>query len=180
MPDLAPTQIQIARLTEPDGSRRLVVAGELDIAVADQLADAAREHRTSGQVLTIDLGQVDGQHLAGGPVLACGVSELVGNSDVELAGDDEPARAVGLGEPGDLDLRWGKVGHASPSGGGQAYDGEAALRRVHQRPLPLTVRNAGDALDTSPTVLRLAPGTGPIGSPAPCGSSNMRRGRSSS
>ena len=58
MPDLSPAQIQISRLTEPDGSRRLVVAGELDLAVADQLGDAAREHRTSGQVLTIDLTQV--------------------------------------------------------------------------------------------------------------------------
>ena len=58
MPDPPQEQIQITRLTEPDGARRLVVAGELDMAVADHLGAAVREHRTSGQVLTVDLSQV--------------------------------------------------------------------------------------------------------------------------
>ena len=58
MSSRSPSQLQITRLVEPDGGRRLEVAGEVDLAVADELATAAREHRTSGQVLTVDLSEV--------------------------------------------------------------------------------------------------------------------------
>ena len=54
----APTQLLITRSADLDGRPLLTVAGELDMAVTDELGTAAREHRVGGQVLTMDLSGV--------------------------------------------------------------------------------------------------------------------------
>jgi anti-anti-sigma factor len=58
MLERSPMQLQITTNHDDDGIPHVFVAGELDLAVADQVGTAVRAHRDDADQLVLDLSEV--------------------------------------------------------------------------------------------------------------------------
>ena len=76
---MAGAEFQIDERTDPDGYVRLVVRGELDVAVADQLGGAVDRLRSQGANVRLDLSQLGFIDSSGLRVLITAKREAVSN-----------------------------------------------------------------------------------------------------
>lgn len=56
---LAGPSFELRETVDADGTVRLALIGELDIAVADRVERRLREHRDNGKTVRLDLSQLD-------------------------------------------------------------------------------------------------------------------------
>jgi anti-sigma B factor antagonist len=77
--DLPAIEFRIDQAPEPDGTVRLTVRGEIDIATAGQLRDALDSHHSSDTAVRLDLSQIGFVDSSGLAVLIAAKRQAVEN-----------------------------------------------------------------------------------------------------
>jgi anti-sigma B factor antagonist len=90
---LAGPSFEIRESVDADGAVRLVLVGELDIAVADGVEERLREHRVDGRRVRLDLSQLEFIDSSGVRVIVLGLKHAR-NAGAELDVDRRVSATV--------------------------------------------------------------------------------------
>jgi anti-sigma B factor antagonist len=82
---LAGPSFEIRESADVDGAVRLMLIGELDIAVADGVEERLRAHRTDGNPVRLDLSQLDFIDSSGVRAIVLGLKHArVGGAELDV------------------------------------------------------------------------------------------------